>query len=69
MRKILYITTVLAAGMLTACNKEWTPEGPKDDGLYEVSIRLKEEPMHALRTKADAIGNGDAADLIDRLDV
>ena len=69
MRKILYITAVLAAGLLTACNKEWAPEGPKDDGLYEVSIRLKEEPMHELRTKADAIGTGDAADLIDRLDV
>ncbi len=69
MRKILYITAVLAAGLLTACNKEWMPGDPKDNGLCEVSVRLKAEPMHALRTKADAIGTGDAADLIDRLDV
>ena len=62
------MATVLAAGLLTACNKDWTPEsGPNQ--ADEITVRFSKAPMHTLRTKADSIDANEDDDTIDRLDV
>ena len=68
MKRTLYIAAVLAVGLLTACNKDWTPEsGP--DQTDEITVRFSKAPMHTLRTKADSIDANEEDDTIDRLDV
>ena len=54
--------------MLTACNKDWTPESGLDQ-TDEITVRFSKAPMHTLRTKADSINANEEDDTIDRLDV
>ena len=67
MKKILYILAALAT-VVTACNKELTPDLPGDSDEECITVSFSTAPMRTLRTKAESI-DSETDDIVDRLDL